>query len=229
MVTVRRAALLLTLPLLLAGCGGGTASAPGPSAPASASTTAPASPAPSSGPAEAPEPGGSSSSASSPDAPPPADEDPEGGLPPFVSDGEPAQADAGGDLALGVAAVRAARHEGFDRVVVELAGRGDPGWFVQRVDAPTAAGSGDPLEVAGEAFLVLVVRGVGYPQDTGVPDYAGPRELVPADTAVVRELEVGGSYEGDWDASVGLAAERPYRVFSLDGPPRVVLDVAHEG
>ena len=225
MVTLRRVALLLTLPLVLAGCGAGAA-APGQSASASASGSPSGSASPSSSPAEGTDPG--PAEATGAPAAPPGEEEPEGGLPPFSSGDEPVEGDAGADPALGVADVRAARHDGFDRVVVELAGRGDPGWFVQRVDAPTRAGSGDPVEMAGEAFLVLVVRGVGYPQDTGVPEYAGVRELVPADTAVVREVEVGGSFEGDWDASVGLAAERPHRVFALADPPRVVLDVAHE-
>lgn len=219
MTAVRRAAPLVLL-LLLTGCGGSVGAQETLSGtPSSSSSAGPSGSGSPSSPASATPSDSSTSSA-------PTGEEPEGGLPPFAADGGVAEREAEG-AGLGVVDVRAAGHEGFDRVVVELAGTGAPGWVVRPLDAPLAEGSGEERDVSGETFLGLVVRGVGLPQDTGVPEYGGPREVVPSDTGVVVEVEAGGVLEGAWDGVVGLTAQRPFRVFALEDPPRVVLDVAH--
>lgn len=217
MITARHLVPALLAPLLLlAGCGGAVGDQEPLAGTPSSSAGTDASP--------------SSSSSTTPSASPsssaPAGEEPAGGLPPFAAVGSVAEHASEG-TGLGVVAVRVAGHEGFDRVVVELAGTGAPGWVVQPLDAALAEGSGEPRDVAGETYLGLVVRGVGLPQDTGVPEYAGPREVLPSDTGVVVEVEAGGVFEGAWDGVVGLTGQRPYRVFALQDPPRVVLDVAH--
>lgn len=223
MITARHLAPVVLVSLLaLTGCGaaaGGQEPLSGtPSSSPSADPTT-GTPSSSSGPTASP----SSSSSSAP-----APEEPEGGLPPFAAVGSVDERASEG-TGLGVVDVRAAHHDGFDRVVVELAGAGAPGWVVQPLDAPLAEGSGAERDVAGETFLGLVVRGVGLPQDTGVEEYTGPPELLPTDTAVVREVQAGTTFEGAWDGVVGLTGQRPFRVFALEDPPRVVLDVAHEG
>jgi hypothetical protein len=129
---------------------------------------------------------------------------------------------------LSVVDVRTGRHEGYDRVVFELAGEGTPGWSVEYDDAPAEQGSGEPVELAGEAALSVLITGVGYPFDTGVEQYGGPRELTPG-LPVVREVQLKGVFEGQYDAFVGVAQDRPFRVFRLADPQRVVLDVAHTG
>jgi hypothetical protein len=66
---------------------------------------------------------------------------------------------------------------------------------------------------------------VGYPFDTGVEEYAGPREQSPG-LSSVRALRLGGVFEGYYDAFIGVVEQQPFRVFRLDGPQRVVIDVA---
>ena len=70
--------------------------------------------------------------------------------------------DMGGDLG-GVGVVRVGRHSAFDRVVWEFPGSGRPTFRVRYVDEPTADGSGDSVEVRGDAYLEVVVSTVGIP------------------------------------------------------------------
>lgn len=206
-------ALLLASGLLLAGCGDDSAEISGTAG--DGVTFAPASPA------------GSPTAGASTDAPTaPSGSEPSADLPAFVPADQPSEQAASGER-LTVTAVRVARHDGYDRVVLELAGDGQPGWHVAYDDAPAQPGSGEPVEVAGEATLSVLVDGVGYPFDTGHEEYSGPKSLTPSDTEVVRELRVGAVYEGQYDAYVGVTAQRPYRVFRLDAPARLVLDVQH--
>jgi hypothetical protein len=129
---------------------------------------------------------------------------------------------------LGVTAMRAARQQGYDRVVFQLGGkeRGAPGWRVEYTDQPTQDGSGDPVKVAGSAFLSVVLTGTGYPMDTGTTE-PSPRRLAPKGTGLVKEVVFDGVFEGQTAAFIGLSAQRPFRVFRLADPARVVVDIRH--
>jgi hypothetical protein len=134
------------------------------------------------------------------------------------------QEPSGGPLT--VTAVRVARQEGYDRVVFELAGRtaGQAGWRVEYVDEPSAQGSGDPVEVDGEAALSVLITGTGYPMDTGQEEVAGDPAL-PGDLEVVQDVVLGAVFEGQYEAFIGTSGEQPFRVFRLGNPERVVVDV----
>jgi hypothetical protein len=238
----------LALAVLAAACGGaddgtatgapGTAATPSPTvtatAPASPTTGQTPGPEPAATPAGATATGGGATAQPSSATPEPVTTSPAtptaggSGLPPFTAPGRRTERAPSGE-AMSVTAVRVARQSGFDRVVLELSSGGRPGWRVGYDDDPRRPGSGDRVDVAGGATLAVLVEGVGYPFDTGVDEYAGPRSLRPRDTAAVREVRVGAVFEGQYDAYVGVDRRRPYRVFRLDGPPRVVLDIAHEG
>ena len=129
---------------------------------------------------------------------------------------------------LSVTAVRVARQPGYDRVVFELAGRsgGEPGWRVEYEDAPSRDGSGEPVDVAGDATLVVRIDGAGYPDDTGAQEARSAQ--VPADARVVREVKLGSVFEGVYEAFIGTSGKRPFRVFRLADPARVVVDVRHD-
>ena len=148
---------------------------------------------------------------------------------PFPANTEPDTADPSADALLTVTDVRVARHEGFDRVVLEMDGKGTPGWRVEYVDEPQDDGSGNPVDVDGDAFLQVMISGSGYPMDTGVDEYAGPN-LVEADGGVVEEVLLRGVFEGYTQAFLGVDDERrPFRVFALEDPVRVVVDVRDDG
>ncbi|MGY1848730.1 MULTISPECIES: GerMN domain-containing protein [unclassified Blastococcus] len=148
--------------------------------------------------------------------------------PPFVADTRPDTASASPGAAVTVTDLRVGRHEGFDRVVLEVDGAGLPGWDARYVPEARSEGSGSPVQVAGEAVLRLAVTGVGLPGDTGVAPYPGPGRLAPGYPAV-REVVLDSTFEGQTVTFVGTAAERPFRVYRLQNPDRVVVEVLHQG
>lgn len=154
------------------------------------------------------------------------DERPEQDEAPFPADRRPDTAQHTGgrlspvDLRFGV-------HDGYDRVVLDLAGDGLPGWHAEYVDVPRNQGRGDRADVEGEAHLELMVRGAQYPTEPGAEPYRGPDTLTPAASGVVVEVHKGVLYEGYQQLFVGVRSEQPFRVFRLAGPPRVVIDVQH--
>ena len=204
----RRAALVLAACLLATACSDDPEPAP------TAGTARPEAPAVTL-PPEAEEP----SAPASPAAPP--------ARPAFEADtGKDVEEPTGGPLT--VTAVRVARQDGFDRVVFELKGKqaGQPGWRVEYVDKPSRDGSGEPVEVEGDATLVVYLDGAGYPYDTGQEEAdAAP---VPRDAEVVREVELGSVFEGVYEAFIGTTRKAPFRVFRLADPARVVVDVRHD-
>src|SRR3954453_15087043 len=204
-------AAALAAALLLAGCGGGSTRTE-----VAASTGAATA-------------GGSSSAAGSPStsssalvSEEAAEED--GAAPSFPADASPDTAEAAAPQGLTLTAVRTGSHDGYDRVVLEFAGSGTPGWQAEYVDGPVAQGSGDPVEVPGEAALQLSPNGVSYPYETGAKEVTrGP--LTAADTDAVQGLFYDGTFEGVAVTWVGTAAQTPFRVFALSNPSRVVVDV----
>jgi hypothetical protein len=148
--------------------------------------------------------------------------------PDFPGDAEPDTAEPSTDAQVTVSEIRLGRHEGFDRVVFEVGGTGTPGWDVRYVDAASSQGSGDAVEVAGDAILQVTLTGAGYPYDTGVEEYSGG-PLTAADTRAVTEVVFDATYEGTTVAFVGTSGRTPFRVYALENPARVVVEVADAG
>ncbi len=147
---------------------------------------------------------------------------------PFPGDTRADVAEAVDPDGLTVTAVRAASHEGFDRVVFELSGTGTPGWSVEYVDAPSAQGSGAAIDLPGAAYLGVSLQGTSYPYDSGAEEVA--RGAVPiSGTDVVEGVFYDATFEGTSAAVIGTATRAPFRVYSLTGPSRVVVEVATTG
>jgi hypothetical protein len=146
---------------------------------------------------------------------------------PFKANTLPDDGGEGSGNALGLVGVRSARQPGFDRVTFVFGGTGRPGWRVEYVTTPRSDGSGDVVTVKGTAFLQVVLRGVGLPDDTGLAPFGGvSTRLAGSGTKQVLEIAPGSVFEGQQLAFIGMSgAKRPFRVFSLTGPPRVVVDV----
>ena len=201
------AALALTLLGAAAGCDGETDGDPG-SVASEPSTTRPSESGPTPTEAAAPE--------------------PEPSTPPFPANTKPDDGGHGTGGQRWVTGVRTARHDGYDRVVFDLDGGGTAGWYVSYTDDPRADGSGDPVPVEGQVFLQVVLRGMGYPGFDGIPEIdlgATPG----AGTRGVTEVVPAGVFEGDQLAFIGLTGgRRPFRVFGLTDPVRVVVDVRDE-
>jgi hypothetical protein len=161
--------------------------------------------------------------AASPTAEPSGEVDASGEGAPFVQPGTTAR-QAGEGNGLSVVDVRTGTHDGYDRVVFELDGDGTVGWRVGYDASPATQGEGRPVVLPGDATLSVVLENVGYPFDTGIEEYAGDREPEPG-LPQVKALRLGGVFEGYYDAFVGVGEQAPFRVFLLEDPQRVVVDV----
>jgi hypothetical protein len=146
--------------------------------------------------------------------------------PPFPATTQPDTQQASADARGNVTDIRVGRHEGYDRVVFEFDGAGTPGWDVRYTEQPSRQGSGERVDLAGNAALQVTITGVGYPYDTGIEEYSGPRPPSADGTEVVTEVFFDGTFEGVTAALVGTESEVPFRVYLLQDPARVVLDVA---
>lgn len=152
-------------------------------------------------------------------------EEPTGSFPPWRSDPSdqpPADAGAGQEIT----DVRTGRHDGFDRVVLDLTGDEVAlGWFARLVDEPAEAASGRPVEVEGERFLELGIAGIDW--TTEAPERYDGSTVTGQGTEVVTEVVHGVLFEGQQQIFVGLRQDTEYRVFALDEPARIVIDVRH--
>lgn len=122
--------------------------------------------------------------------------------------------------------VRVGNHEGFDRVVFEFE-QGTPELTLSRAEPPFAAdGSGLPIEVDGDSFLALVMRGGTRQTDEGTSSYDGPNEFADDGPGLVHLVE-GGDFERQSTWYFGLADEDCVRVLLLEEPYRLVIDIEH--
>ena len=144
---------------------------------------------------------------------------------PFPADTSADTAEAVDPAGLTVTAVRVGAHEGFDRVVLEVGGEGTPGWDVRYVDSATAEGSGDPIDLAGPAYLRVTLTGVSYPYESGL-DEQGRGAVSGSGTRAVTGAWYDGTFEGQALAYVGTSRQQPFRVYALSDPTRVVVEVA---
>lgn len=133
--------------------------------------------------------------------------------------------DLGGDLG-GAGIVRVGRHSGYDRVVWEFEGTGRPTYRVRYVDEPTADGSGDVVEVRGDAYLEVLITTVSIP-DAGTSRPADASAASLAGTVIAEANAIYGGFEGYGQSFIGVRdRERPFKVFVLTDPTRLVVDIA---
>lgn len=126
--------------------------------------------------------------------------------------------------------VRVGGHDEFDRVVFEFE-QGLPEITVDRAEPPFSQdASGLPIEVDGEAFLRLTMRGGTKQTDDGTSSYDGPTEFRPDLDTLVHLVE-GGDFEAQSTWYFGLdedeVEEVCVRIIQLteDGAPRLVIDI----
>lgn len=129
--------------------------------------------------------------------------------------------------------IRAARHDGFERIVFEFEGDDPPGYRVGYLDPPVREDfSGNPVELAGDAFLeVRVVPGAGFDpmSDDARQTYTGPLRFSPDGTEFVEELVRIGDFEAHLTWVAGLSGRVPFAVEVLEDPIRLVVDVVPGG
>jgi len=122
--------------------------------------------------------------------------------------------------------IRSGRHDSFDRIVLEFAGP-EPMCTASYVNQIVADGSGQPISLAGNAFLQVTLSGAAAHDDAGKSTYTGPDMIDTADLQNVAAVTLAGDFEGQVTLGLGLNVKTHYRVFALSGPTRVVVDVGH--
>ena len=118
--------------------------------------------------------------------------------------------------------IRAAHHPGLDRVVFDFAGGLPASRQVTYVNQLIGDGSGLPVPIAGRAILQVRLNPANAHDESG--HSTAPRSIafpLPNVMTAVRS----GDFEAVTTYGVGLAKKQPFRVFTLTGPPRLVIDV----
>lgn len=126
-----------------------------------------------------------------------------------------------------VGAVRAGRHDCYDRLVLDVRGVTSlRTWRAEYVRAVTEDPSDRPVALRGGAFIrISVGAGQGYRSSSELANVSG--------FTTFRQVAAAGSFEGVTSVGLGVRARLPFRVFTMNGIPgsangvRVVVDVAH--
>lgn len=123
-------------------------------------------------------------------------------------------------------AVRAARHEGYDRVVFEFDGGLLPGYRAEYVDSPQhQCGSGDEVRLPGDAWIQVDLE-PGRAHDDEGRATVEQRTQRPGLPNLV-ELRLICDFEAQVGWVLGLRSPSPFRILRLADPARLVLDVRH--
>jgi hypothetical protein len=130
------------------------------------------------------------------------------------------------DTAL-LTAVRAARHEGYDRVVFQFA-NAVPGYDVRYVERPVLEDASG-REVAVEGAHVLRIRmdnalDADLGEESAPRTYKGPSRFHPGTPEVV-ELVRSGGFEGVLTWVAGVQDRVAFKVSTLESPARLIVDL----
>lgn len=104
-----------------------------------------------------------------------------------------------------------------------------PGYTVEYQPGPFAqSGSGTPVPVEGEAFLVVrffpaAIADLG--QEMAPLTYTGPDTLTPTATRHVRQLRLVDTFEGYVTWVIGLDAQVGFDVTASVAPPDLVIAI----
>ncbi len=117
-----------------------------------------------------------------------------------------------------------------DRVTFTLDGaEGEAGWRVRYVDEAIQQGSGNVLDIEGEAILEVTLTGMAFPSDLppDVEEDVADPETFPFDGEGIVEVDVGSVFEAQQQIFIGTTGRQPFTVERLPDPQRVYIDVEH--
>ncbi len=127
--------------------------------------------------------------------------------------------------------VRAASHEGFDRIVFEFEGDGLPGYSISYTTGAVACGSGeDRAAELGEGTVppaILRIQMQPANAHTEAGESTAPLDLQP-NLSTIRAGLLTCDFEADVTYHLALTAEQPFAISTLNDPPRLVVDVAND-
>ncbi|MEO8001917.1 MAG: hypothetical protein ABI644_08575 [Arenimonas sp.] len=124
-------------------------------------------------------------------------------------------------------AVRFGNPPDVDRIVFEFNDAGLPEWELKYVEPSqvTNCGSGDPVTVAGNAWLQITFRGAQAHNESGEATSGPTRKLL--NQIALRELVRTCDFEGEVTWVAGVMRENEYTSLVLANPSRLVIDIAH--
>jgi hypothetical protein len=126
-------------------------------------------------------------------------------------------------------AVRTGTQPCADRIVFEFRDGPPPAYSIEYEPGPFTHGeSGQPLDVQGSAFLVVRfphASGVDLSNPAATLTYTGPESIVPTGLVHVREVRRLEDFEAVLVWVIGVDGTRPFTVGTLEGPPRLYLDI----
>jgi hypothetical protein len=143
---------------------------------------------------------------------------------PSFSTAPSARAGAPGTLQAQLTGISVGRHATFDRIVFRFSG-GRPSARVRYVTRVIQDPSGRTVVLRGRSFLRIVLQ----PARAHTANGSGttvPRTITPLFPSL-RQLRLAGDFEGVVSFGAGLSRRAGFRVFTLTGPQRVVVDIAH--
>jgi len=121
--------------------------------------------------------------------------------------------------------VQATPAAGYDRVAFDFAGP-LPAYRVAFDGAPPrSCGSGDPVELPGQAFLVVSFRGAAAHDQQGRATIA--RRDIRLGLVALRALTLFCDFEGDVSWALALPRATRFRVAQPADATRLLLDVEH--
>jgi hypothetical protein len=127
--------------------------------------------------------------------------------------------------------VRTGRRPCSERFVIELQPSGDPanaifpGYWVRYATGPvTLNPKGEEITLRGDAVLLASMG--SWMLNTENAGYKGSTHAFPTNVTSIREYRLTEDFEGQSTWAIGLDKVRNFRVTVLDGPPRLVIDVA---
>ena len=143
-------------------------------------------------------------------------------LPPFSL--APRVSAPAGNAQAEVYGLRIACHPTFDRFVVRVR-FATPGYRVQYVPKVIHDGSGDVVQLRGTRRLrVILGPARAHTEAAGA---ALVPNVVNANCPQLLQVRSAGDFEGVVTYGIGVRQLRPFRVFRLTGPTRIVVDIRH--
>lgn len=137
--------------------------------------------------------------------------------------------DFGDAVAVYPTEIRAAVHDGFERIVIEHHGSGTPSYSAHYTDEPVAPGSGMAIDTGDVAYLEVVLSGTTPPdfvEEEDLPEIlASNTEITDLDTEATGTVVSFAPWEATSNYFIGLDEQRPYAVALLEDPVRLVIDI----
>ena len=111
---------------------------------------------------------------------------------------------------------------GWERIVFEF-DSGLPPAEVQYVPSVSQCGSGNAVDLEGEAVLNVRFAGAAQHTDAGQPTF--DEQAVPGPGNTILEAKQTCDFEAELGWAMGLKGEQNFKVTTLQNPPRLVIDV----